>query len=302
MRRSIGVLAVEHIAAGVVENNKVIGPMRLFPTQPRAEDEPDPLLGMPAESIAQAVAREIEILSKGQPATAVGVAFPGIIHDGVIHESPNLQQIKGLNLRALLSAALPNSPPVFLFNDADAMAAGIAATRGQLDRLIRVWTLGSGIGFGRYPWAEGIWEGGHTVVTLDPKERFCSCGGCGHLEGILGHRSMRLRFLDLEPEEVFEHAEQGDARCVAFVKMAHRALAAATATCIHMEGPGKFFVTGPNARFINLSLLNLYLHEMVKMSPLQGSLFEVISTSDEIGVIGAAVNAERMSKPVKVKK
>jgi hypothetical protein len=26
---------------------------------------------------------------------------------------------------------------------------------------------------------------------------------------------------------------------------------------------------------------------------LQGSLFEIISTSDEIGIIGAAVNAER---------
>jgi len=41
------------------------------------------------------------------------------------------------------------------------------------------------------------------VVTLDPKENFCGCGGRGHLEGILGRRSMRMRFLDLEPEEVF---------------------------------------------------------------------------------------------------
>jgi hypothetical protein len=29
------------------------------------------------------------------------------------------------------------------------------------------------------------------------------------------------------------------------------------------------------------------------MSPLQGSVFEVIPTSDQIGVIGAAVNAEQ---------
>jgi hypothetical protein len=32
---------------------------------------------------------------------------------------------------------------------------------------------------------------------------------------------------------------------------------------------------------------------MVKMSPLQGSRFEVIPTNDDLGVIGAAVNAER---------
>jgi hypothetical protein len=33
---------------------------------------------------------------------------------------------------------------------------------------------------------------------------------------------------------------------------------------------------------------------MVKMTPLQGSRFEVIATGDEVGVIGAAVNAERL--------
>ena len=58
---------------------------------------------------------------------------------------------------------------------------------------------------------EGVWEGGHTVVTLDDKENFCGCGGRGHLEGIMGHRAMRLRFLDMEPEEVFEAAKNG--RC-----------------------------------------------------------------------------------------
>jgi len=72
-----------------------------------------------------------------------------------------------------------------------------------------VWTLGNGIGFGRYPAADGIWEGGHIVVTLDPNEKFCGCGGLGHLESIMGHRAMRLRFLDMEPEEVFAAAEIG---------------------------------------------------------------------------------------------
>ena len=48
-------------------------------------------------------------------------------------------------------------------------------------------------------------------VTLDDKENYCGCGGRGHLEGIMGHRAMRLRFLDMEPEEVFEAAKAG--RC-----------------------------------------------------------------------------------------
>src|SRR4029077_16188912 len=223
----------------------------------------------------------------------------GIIRNGVVEDSPNLHQAKGFALQAALSSALSGKlagTPLLLFNVDGVMRAGIAATRGKLNKLFRVWTLGNGIGFGRFPAREGIWEGGHSVVTLDPKENFCGCGGKGHLEGILGRRSMRLRFLDLEPEEVFENARAGDARCKDFVMLCHRALAAATATSIHMEGPGTFFVSGADVRFIAVCLVDRLLLEMVKMSPLQGSHFEVVPTSDEIGIIGAAVNAERATQ------
>jgi predicted NBD/HSP70 family sugar kinase len=180
---------------------------------------------------------------------------------------------------------------VFVVNDADAIAAGVAATRGELGTLTRVWTLGSGIGFGRYPHTAGAWEGGHTVVTLDPKESLCGCGGQGHLEGIIGHRSMRLRFLDREPEEVFEQAAAGDPQCAAFVRLWHRALAAATATSIHFDGPGRFFLAGPNTRFVDHAMLASTLHDMVTMSPLQGSVFEIVTGSDQLAIIGAAVGA-----------
>jgi predicted NBD/HSP70 family sugar kinase len=221
---------------------------------------------------------------------AVGVGIPGIIRCGVIEESPNIPQLKGLNLEvALKDAGLKAS--TLVLNDADAMAAGVAATRGHMEKLIRVWTLGQGIGFGRFPRAEGVWEGGHGVVTLDPKEKFCGCGGQGHLEGIMGHRAMRMRFLDLEPEEVFANAKTGDARCAAFVNLWHRALAAASATTVHQAGPGRFYISGLNARHIELDLLSHYLHDMVKMSPLQGSVFEVISTTEDTAIVGAAVNA-----------
>jgi glucokinase len=293
MPRSIGVLAAEHIAVGLVEHHHVVGSVLVYPRQ---GEDPEALQSIPAEAIGERIREQLDRVGQGQAIHVVGVGFPGVIRDGIIQESPNLQQVKGLNLQAILSSAsLGNgvSVPVRIFNDADVMAAGIAATQGQLDRFIRVWTLGNGIGFGRYPWTEGIWEGGHSVVTLDPKEHFCGCGGKGHLEGIMGQRAMRLRFWDMEPEEVFASAKSGDARCGAFVKLWHRALAAATATSIHMDGPGKFFIAGPNARFVDLGLLGMYLHEMVKMTPLQGSIYEMISTSDEIGIIGAAVNAEQ---------
>jgi glucokinase len=290
MPKTVGVLVMEHIAVGLVEGNKLAAPPSLYPKQGSSADA---LLSMPAESIGERIKQQIADVTRGEEIEAIGLGFPGVIRNGIIEDSPNLHQVKGLHLQTVLSTEGTGgvSVPVRVFNDADAMAAGIAASRDKLHKLIRVWTLGNGVGFGRYPWCEGVWEGGHSVVTLDPKEALCGCGGRGHLEGILGHRSMRLRFLDMEPEEVFANAASGDARCAEFVALCHRALAAATATSIHMDGPGHFYITGTNAKFIDIGMLDRNVQEMVKMSPLQGSRFEVIPTSDELGIIGAAVNA-----------
>lgn len=291
MGKTVGILVMEHIAGGLVEDHKLAGPVCLYPEN---ADSLDPLQSCPAESIAEIIQRVIEKAAAGKKIDAIGIGFPGFIRKGVVEESPNLQQMKGFDLQRAVAAGLIGGVagvPVRVFNDADTLAAGLAAQRGRLHHMIRVWTLGNGVGFGRFPWSDGVWEGGHMVVTLDPKETFCGCGGCGHLEGILGRRSMRMRFLDLEPEEVFENARAGDLRCAEFVKLCHRALAAATATSIHMEGPGTFFITGPEARFIDIPTLGRYLHEMVKMSPLQGTRLEIIPPSDDAGIIGAAVNA-----------
>ncbi|MGH9344791.1 MAG: ROK family protein [Terriglobia bacterium] len=297
MGKTVGVLASHQIAAGLVVDGRVGGPVSFYPESGRSAHILD---GMPAADIIDCLLRQVEIARRAETIEAVGVAVPGILSDGVVLESPNLPQIKGLRLQESLGELIRKAgykAHVRVFNDTDAMASGLASTQGFLDKLIRVWYLGHGVGYGRYPWTDGIWEGGHSVVALDPKERFCGCGGRGHLEGIMGGRAMRLRFLDMEPEEVFVNAKSGDKRCGDFVKLWHRALAAATATSIVMEGPGKFFLTGPNAKFVELPRLDIYLHEMVKMSPLQGSQFEVIDTDFETGIIGAAVNAETALRP-----
>jgi predicted NBD/HSP70 family sugar kinase len=281
----------------LVENNRIVETVRIFPDR---NTHDNPLIEMPADEIVQRIADQISFARMSREITAVGLGFPGIIREGVIEDSPNLQQMKGKNLAQSVSSALSQvnlNVPVQVLNDADAMAAGIAASRGLLDRLIRIWFIGSGIGYGRYPQAQGVWEGGHMVVSLDPKEQFCKCGGQGHLEGIMGDRAMRLRFLDLEPEEVFEEAKKGDKRCGDFVKLWHRALAAATATSIHLDGPGDFFISGPHSNFIQVGLLDLYLQDMVKMSPLQGSKFEIVPASDELAIVGAAVSAQQIAIP-----
>jgi len=289
VRRAIGITTAEDVATGLVEDHQLAGPLRVY-----QETGDDPLLTMPPAGIAQVFAEEVRAVASGQAVEAIGIGMPGLIRNGFIEESPNLRQLKGAQFQELVSDALRElgiRTPVYVYNDADMVAAGLAATRGHLDRMIRVWTLGYGIGFGSYPQREGVWEGGHMVVSLDPRERFCGCGGVGHLEGIMGQRAMRLRFLDMEPDEVFENAHHGDPRCIEFVRLWHRALAAATANSIHLSGAGKFYLSGFNSRHLDLNLLDRYMHEMVKMSPLQSYAFEVVAGTDEISVVGAAVSA-----------
>jgi glucokinase len=294
MAKTIGVTLSERIVAGLVVDHKLAGSVQQFPD---GHDEEDALVELHTDALVETICKlAVQVANGEKDLTAVGLALPGLVKNGVVEESPNLPQLKGARVKELLATQLRNhgvSAPVTALNDADGMAAGLASAHGKLDSMIRVWTLGNGIGYGRYPFAPGVWEGGHTVVSMDEKERFCGCGGRGHMEGIMGHRAMRLRFLDMEPEEVFAEAKNGDARCMEFKRLWHKALAAASSTTIHMSGPGKIYLSGFNVRYVDLPMLKDYMQQMVKMSPLQSYSFEIVEDSPEIRVIGSAVSAEQ---------
>jgi predicted NBD/HSP70 family sugar kinase len=295
MTNAIGIVITDHIVAGRLEDHRLAAKPLRFPFDPA---EPDALAALPPSELVEMLAGQIDFLVKAdtRPLDAIGVAVPGIVRNGVVEDSPNLTQMKGMRLAADLTeklAAHGISAPVYAANDADAIAAGVAATHGRLEKLTRVWTIGNGIGYGRWPYVEGVWEGGHITVTLDPKERYCGCGGLGHLEGIMGYRAMRMRFLDLEPEEVFANAKQGDQRCREFVDLWHRALAAATASFIHLAGPGRFYFTGHNVGWVDLPALRAHIEAMVKMTSLQSFSLEVLPPDDETALLGAGVSALR---------
>jgi len=300
MAKTVGVVMTEKVVASLLEDHKVVGELRRYPGHDHDPEESGGLIELPADALAEVLCDQIAALAPaGSGVECAGIAVPGIVRNGVIEDSPNLPQLKGANIAEAVKDGLSSrglNYKINALNDADAVAAGVAATRGQLDRLVRVWTIGNGIGFGRYPYTEGPWEGGHTVVTLDPKEKYCACGGRGHLEGITGHRAMRLRFLDLEPDEVFAAARKGDKRCADFVELYHLALAAATATQIYLEGPGRFYFTGRDVKRVEVARLREHLYQMVKMSPLQNYTVEVIPEDPTIALIGAGAAAEQAAR------
>ena len=127
MGRNAGVLVAEHIAAGLVENNQIAGAVKVFPEMGDARDA---LLSMPADHIAAKIAELVLSFDAANSISAVGVGVPGIVREGVVEESPNLQQIKGFHLREAVESALAASRrhvPVRIYNDADATAAGGSA-------------------------------------------------------------------------------------------------------------------------------------------------------------------------------
>jgi predicted NBD/HSP70 family sugar kinase len=294
MAKIVGITVSERVSAGLVDDHKLVGELRRFPEH---EDDKYALVEMPTEGLVRTLCEQAVLAANGvKGISAVGVALPGLIKKGVVEDSPNLPQLKGARIETLLKTQLKShglDVAVTVVNDADATAAGLAVVHGRLDSIIRVWTLGWGIGYGRYPFMPGVWEGGHMVVTLDEKERYCGCGGRGHMEGIMGHRAMRLRFLDMEPEEVFEAAKAGDARCMEFKRLWHKALAAATASSIHMAGPGRFFLTGFNVRFLDMGMLRDYMQQMIKMSSVQSYALEVVQDDPLLRVLGGAISAEQ---------
>src|SRR5260370_28336555 len=112
MRQVIGVrAATDGLAVGVVEGNRVAGPIRRYPESGSGSDC---FTQMPAESYGDLLRREIEEAGGGAEIAAIGVGFPGIIRAGAVEGSPNLGEGIGLNLPPLLSPALPLAALVVL--------------------------------------------------------------------------------------------------------------------------------------------------------------------------------------------
>src|ERR1700710_1050202 len=152
MAKSVGVTLSEQIFTGLVVDHALVGEMLRFP---KDDSDYGALVEMHTDGLVATICEQVvSVAGDEKKLDAVGVAVPGLVRKGVVEEAPNLPQLKGARLCDLIIAKLKEhgiEAPVTILNDADGVAAGLAASHGKLDSMIRVWTLGLGIGFGRYP-------------------------------------------------------------------------------------------------------------------------------------------------------
>src|SRR6185312_2045224 len=105
MTNAIGVVMTEHIVAGRMENHKLVGQTVRYPGD---GDEVDALTALPGKELVEILATQIiELAGVDQnPVEAIGVAVPGIVRHGVVEDSPNVTQIKGMRMAEELARVL----------------------------------------------------------------------------------------------------------------------------------------------------------------------------------------------------
>ena len=211
MGRAIGVLAMEHIAVGLVEDHRLVGPVRVYPDDRSARS---PLQSMPADQIAETICAQMKAVAQGRRIDAIGIGFPGVIRYGVVEESPNLPQVKGFKLESTLAGLLSGDAPVSHAqrrrcvrrrHRRDARAPRQPHPRLDAGQRRRASAAT------RQPTASGraaTWSSASTR-----RRSTAGAAASATSKASSGARGMRLRFLDLEPEEVFANASAGDQRC-----------------------------------------------------------------------------------------
>ena len=98
----IGVLVTHSIWVGAVEG-ATLGDVLMYPAPGEAPVE---LKSLRADEILAEIRRMVVALRQGAEIASVGAGFPGIVRYGVIQDSPNLGQLKGLPIAEQLAALL----------------------------------------------------------------------------------------------------------------------------------------------------------------------------------------------------
>jgi len=266
------------------------------------------------ETVTHILARHIAAMLADHPDTvAIGVGFPGFIHAGVVHASPNIPGLARLPLAFRLREHI--GLPTGVDNDA-ALAALGESRHGEsapLPFLLHV-TLGTGVGGGlvlngrTYDGEGGMaLEIGHLCVR--PGGRRCGCGNRGCLEAYASATGVVARWLEtrqhdgdaanMDAQAVCRLARGGDALARGILEEAGDCLGTALAQAVNLLDVRHVRIGGgmcgawdmlaaPMQRAMNASLI----------PPLKGTVDARPSRlGDDAALLGAAQRAREALHP-----
>ena len=105
MTTAIGVVITDHLVSGRLVDFRLAGKTLRYPTD---SEELDALSAIPGGDVVELIATQIANLAAedSTPVDAIGVAVPGIVRHGVVEDSPNLTQLKGMRMAEELTRVL----------------------------------------------------------------------------------------------------------------------------------------------------------------------------------------------------
>lgn len=255
--------------------------------------------------IARIGAKTLELLDKNgitmDQCVGAGVGMPGTIDrkNGVVLYSNNISW-ENVPLADELGKYLPI--PVYVANDADCAALGEAAAGAGRDCSdVVMITLGTGVGGGIILDGE-IYEGkgiggtelGHMVIVENGE--LCTCGRRGCLEAYasataLKREARRASGKEMEPEEIFARAEQGDPGMKAVVDTYIRRLGTGIVNIVNIFRPQLVLLGGGISR--QGEVLLAPLRKMIREDCFGGEKGElpeidIAALGNDAGMIGAA--------------
>lgn len=193
-------------------------------------------------------------ISRGYRPVGIGVGIPGVLNkDGVLTQSPNLQNLAGINWRKELGGSF--SLPLKMDNDANMYTMGEGwrgAAQGVED--FCCLTLGTGLGGGivirgkLYRGAYGTaGEIGHMVIDEDGLP--CYCGNRGCLEAYASNAGILRRAAELGQEakssyELYEAARQGQRLAQEIFQEMGRYLGVGMANLVNIFNPAMIVLGG----------------------------------------------------------
>ena len=260
----------------------------------------------PAEDVIRDIGGQaLDLLEKNGIAmdqcTGAGVGVPGTVDrkNGIVRYSNNICW-EEVPLAEKMGYYLPI--PVEIANDADCAALGetLAGAGRECSDVVMI-TLGTGVGGGIVLDGE-IYEGkgiggselGHMVIVEDGEP--CTCGRRGCLEAYVSATALkrdarRVSGLDLEPEEIFELAEEGDTLIKVVVDAYIRRLGLGIVNIVNIFRPQLVLLGGGISK--QGETLLAPLREIVKKECFGGEKgdvpeIEAAELGNDAGMIGAA--------------